>query len=131
MCTPGRRHLGASVAELAAVSPPLGSRERQPPLWLAEGARGLTRGDGTTASDLDVLVIRPDGMAADDEWADQLSDAGERLWRATGNQVAWINLSRADLRRVVKAKEPIVDEWRRDAVHLHGAELRRLLRAAG
>lgn len=89
------------------------------------------RGDGDVRSDLDVLLVRPDGITADHErWDDQLLTAGQTLQRATGNNVAFLNLSRADLRRVVRAKEPIVDEWRRDAIHLHGVELARLLRRA-
>lgn len=87
------------------------------------------RGDGDTASDLDVLLVRPPGLEADDPgWADQLLSGGERLWRATGNRVAWFDVSEADLARAVRGGEPIVDQWRRDAMRLTGRDLRGLLR---
>jgi predicted nucleotidyltransferase len=89
------------------------------------------RGDGDVHSDLDVLLVRPDGVAPDDEgWEQQLSGAMDLWQRATGNNVSLINVSRADIRRVVRAREPIVDEWRRDAIHLHGMDLPQLLRRA-
>jgi hypothetical protein len=90
------------------------------------------RGDGTTASDLDLLVVRPDGPGdADDErWEQQLFETGERIFAATGNRAAWFVTSPADLGRAVQAGEPIVGDWRRDAVHLAGRRLEALLRAA-
>jgi hypothetical protein len=88
------------------------------------------RGDGTTGSDLDLLVVRPDRpRAADDErWDQQLFDSGERIAAATGNRAAWLITTPADLHRAVKSTEPIVGEWRRDGVHLAGRRLEVLLR---
>lgn len=89
------------------------------------------RGDGHTRSDLDLLVVRPDGHNADDEaWEEQLFEGGERIRAATGNRAAWFVTTPADLRRAVEAGEPIVGEWRRDAVHLTGRRLQALLREA-
>jgi len=89
------------------------------------------RGDGDTSSDLDLLVIRPTGRREDDPaWGEQLVTSGQRIHAATGNHVAWFNISRADLRRATRAGEPIVDEWRRDTLRLVGTDLRALLRRA-
>jgi hypothetical protein len=89
------------------------------------------RGDGDTSSDLDILVIRPTGRSEDDPaWGEQLATSGQRIHAATGNHVAWFNISRADLRRAVRAGEPIVDQWRRDALRLVGSDLPALLRRA-
>jgi hypothetical protein len=90
------------------------------------------RGDGTTASDLDLLVIRtePRNDAEAEYWDQQLFDAGERISTATGNSAAWLVTTPSDLRRAVDAREPIVDEWRRDTIHLAGRRLDPLLRAA-
>ena len=90
------------------------------------------RGDGTTASDLDLLVVRRDGGtdAEDEGWDDQLFTSGERIFAATGNRPAWLTLTAADLRRAVQAAEPMVGEWRRDALHLAGRRLDALLREA-
>jgi DNA-binding transcriptional ArsR family regulator len=89
------------------------------------------RGDGDTSSDLDILVVRPSRIREDDPaWAGQLVTSGQRIHAATGNHVAWFNVSRADLRRAVRAGELIVDEWRRDALRLVGNDLPALLRRA-
>ena len=90
------------------------------------------RGDGTTASDLDLLVVRANRASddLDDEWDQQLYDSGERILAATGNRAAWLVTTMTDLQRAVKLGEPIVDEWRRDGIHLAGRRLSTLLRDA-
>jgi DNA-binding transcriptional ArsR family regulator len=88
------------------------------------------RGDGDTRSDLDLLVIRPDDSGDDDAWDDQLFASGERIFAATGNRAAWFVTTQADLCRAIAAGEPIIGEWRRDAVHLAGRRIDALLREA-
>jgi hypothetical protein len=91
------------------------------------------RGDGTTGSDLDLLVVRPDRLDDDAEqaWEEQLASSSGRLRLATGNPVSYLDLTRAGLGEVVRAGDPIVGNWRQDAVHLFGQRLDTLLRAAG
>lgn len=84
------------------------------------------RRDGTTRSDLDILVVRPDGLA--DGWDGQLVDSGERIRAMTGNQPAWFVTTTDDLGRARAAGEPIIGEWRRDGIHLFGRRLEALLR---
>lgn len=89
------------------------------------------RADGTTSSDLDLLVIRPDTSNDDDEsWDEQLFECGQRIFAATGNRAAWFLTTPGDLRRAVEAGEPIIGEWRRDGIHLAGRRLEALLRQA-
>ena len=90
------------------------------------------RGDGSTSSDLDLLVVLADPHKGDDDeaWEEELYDSGERILAATGNRAAWFLTSPADLRRAVEAGEPIIGEWRRDGVHLAGRRLDALLREA-
>ncbi len=90
------------------------------------------RGDGGTASDLDLLVVQPDRRSGpdDERWEQQLFDSGERILAATGNRAAWLVTTPSDLRGAVKAGEPIVTEWRRDGIHLAGKRLDVLLREA-
>ena len=92
----------------------------------------LSRGDGTTGSDLDLLVIRAEGPNEDDEegWAEQLFESGERIFAATGNRASWFVTTPVELRRAVHTGEPIIAEWRRDAIHLTGRRLEALLRQA-
>ena len=96
------------------------------------GVRVGRPGDGHTRSDLDLLVVRPDATRRHDDeaWEEQLFEGGERIRAATGNRAAWFVTTPADLRRAVEAGEPIVGEWRRDAVHLTGRRLEALLREA-
>jgi predicted nucleotidyltransferase len=91
------------------------------------------RGDGTTGSDLDLLVVRPDRLDGDAEqrWEGQLAESSGRVRLATGNPVSYLDLTRAELGEVVRAEEPIVANWRQDAVHLFGQRLDVLLRASG
>lgn len=86
------------------------------------------RGDGTTRSDLDLLVVRPPDAGDDDRWEEQLFASGETVLAATGNRAAWFVTTPADLARAVRAGEPVVAEWRRDGIHLTGRRLEALLR---
>lgn len=137
LCRLNREHLAADalvlLAELRAAL--IATLRREVGSWptLPEHASlfgSAARGDGDTTSDLDVLVVPPPGLSEDEPaWTEQLSGTAERLRRATGNDVAWFEVSRADLRRAVRAKEPILDEWRRDAVRLAGVDLPTILRS--
>lgn len=87
------------------------------------------RGDGDTASDLDILLVRPATCDEDDPvWRQQLFESGNRIRTATGNHVAWFDISRTELYRASRVGESLVDEWRRDAVRLVGPDLHSLLR---
>jgi predicted nucleotidyltransferase len=79
------------------------------------------RRDGDSTSDIDVLVVSDaDDLAL---LVDQLT---ERIQAWTGNPAQVFGLSRADLRRLRRAKEPITDTWERDLVVICGD--RRVLR---
>jgi hypothetical protein len=89
------------------------------------------RGDGNTSSDLDILLIHPDGAGGEDEksgWSEQLHDSGQRIHRRTGNWPSWFEVSFSTLRRAVTNKEPLVAEWRSDNVRLAGITLDETLR---
>lgn len=100
----------------------------QPPLH-ASIFGSAARGDGGTTSDLDILVIRDDHVEADEpSWTDQLFETANQLRAASGNAVSWFELGPADLRRAIRAAEPIVDDWRHDSVTLYGPPARSLLK---
>ncbi|PZF84493.1 nucleotidyltransferase domain-containing protein [Jiangella anatolica] len=91
----------------------------------------VARGDGDEASDIDVLVVRPAGREPDDEpWLTQLHETAATAHRATGNSLAWFELSADEIARAVRAREPIIAEWQRDGVHLAGVRLPELIRDA-
>lgn len=84
------------------------------------------RGDGDVDSDIDLLLVH----GFDDpppEWADQLGDLGDQARRWSGNYLQIYDLSRAGLLAHIEAGEPIVNDWKRDAVRIHGPEIRTLI----
>jgi predicted nucleotidyltransferase len=79
------------------------------------------RGDGDTASDIDLLLIQPsfdyhdDALGSWEQQIDRLRDLAER-W--TGNPLQIVQLTVAEWRRRGKAHRQLVDEIRRDAIEL-------------
>lgn len=90
------------------------------------------RGDGGTRSDIDLLAVHAPFQSPNEQeaWDDQLARSGEAIHRWTGNWVGWFQVSDDDLRRMDAAGEPILMEWRRDAITLFGPPLLTLLRGA-
>lgn len=87
------------------------------------------RGDGDTGSDIDLLLLRPDGVEEDEPpWADQVDRLRERIRAWTGNHCQTFQLDRARLAEHVRISDPLVDELRRDAITLAGRDLRAVLR---
>lgn len=87
------------------------------------------RGDGDLHSDIDILLIEPDGVDHD-TWDAQLLAAGERIERRTGNHVAWVSLPHTQLHVAADAEEPIFAAWQTDGIHLTGTRLTALLSTA-
>lgn len=92
--------------------------------WLAErperilvaGLFGSTaRRDGDQQSDIDVIVVA-EGDTLDD-LADELADR-VRAW--TGNRAQIIGMKPAELDRLRRQREPILDEWTRDLIVVCG-----------
>lgn len=89
------------------------------------------RGDGGVGSDIDVLVVRPDGIDIDDAgWRQQLSAVGAAVHDWTGNRVSWLELSAGEVSAAISGGEAIVAEWRRDSITLAGEPVDELLRGA-
>ena len=81
------------------------------------------RRDGDEHSDIDLLVV------ADSPGLDDLADdlaVCVRRW--TGNDAQVISKTRAEMRDLVRAREPLLSEWERDLVVLVGD--RHLLKSA-
>lgn len=88
------------------------------------------RGDGDDASDLDILIVRPDDVALDDEvWAEQLSTLSRAGTRWSGNTVQLTEFSETELRDAVVRREPLITELRSDAIDLAGRPIRECLGA--
>ncbi len=103
----------------------------QPPLVHASLFGSFARGEATTASDIDVLLVLPPDAAGDPEsrtvQLDRLA-ADIRTW--TGNRAQIIDTTLETLSVMITQEDPLVDSWRTDHVHLTGTRLLDLLRAA-
>ena len=87
----------------------------------------MARGESHPTSDVDLLVVRPDEVVFDDPvWRTQLSALSDSAHSWTGHFVTWLELSAQELADAV-GEEAIVDEWRRDGVHLGGGSLDALI----
>ncbi len=87
------------------------------------------RRDGDIDSDIDILLIRPPdfGSRQRELWATQVHRMRELVQRWTGNQCQVTDRSVSSIRRLARSREPIVDEWRKDAIKLAGADIDQLL----
>jgi len=79
----------------------------------------VARGDSTKTSDVDLLVVFPDGVALDDrdEFVTGLRD-NVQLW--TGNDAQIYDLSESALTRQKEEGDPIVDSWAAEGIILFG-----------
>ena len=85
------------------------------------------RGDGDSNSDIDLLVIRPDGVRPEDErWRAQLDNLAEAITRWSGNHAGLAELDRAGIRAILAERNPIERNLQRDAVLLLGTSLQEL-----
>jgi predicted nucleotidyltransferase len=72
------------------------------------------RRDGDASSDIDLLVV------GDDPNLDDVDRLGRRIEAWTGNTAQVIALTPGDLRRLRRAKEPILAVWERELVVISG-----------
>jgi predicted nucleotidyltransferase len=103
----------------------------QPPLLHASLFGSFARGEATTASDIDVLLVLAPDVAGDLEsrttQLDRLA-ADIRAW--TGNRAQIIAITLETLSAMITDDDPLVGSWRTDHVHLTGTRLLNLLRGA-
>jgi predicted nucleotidyltransferase len=91
--------------------------------WLFGSA---ARGDGDTGSDIDILLVSA-GDLDDAEWDDVVWSLRTKVPRWTGNGLQLVEHSSASLARLVKGRNRLISEIRRDGVALvtRGAPLLR------
>lgn len=87
------------------------------------------RGDADAGSDIDLLIVRPANVAADDpRWRGQLDGLTHSVERWTGNALSISELSDADIARLAAERPPVIDALSADAITLAGPDASRLFR---
>lgn len=88
------------------------------------------RGDGDEKSDIDLLLVRPNGVDPETaHWRAQVDRLREDVARWTGNRPAISELSESDLNAMSADKPPILRELLDDAVVLSGPRFSDYMRA--
>jgi hypothetical protein len=83
------------------------------------------RGDGDATSDIDILLVRPDDVSEDDPpWAEQVDRLRHCVVSWTGNRCHAFQVDRQRLAEHMRANDPLIDSWLRDAITLAGPDLR-------
>ena len=134
--TLNRNHLLAPVVEqMAGVRVELIQRLRDgigswaTPAIHASLFGSAARGDGDTRSDIDLFVVRPADVDADDHgWCEQVDRLGDAVRGWTGNNAGIAEVSEHELPRLRSDRPPVVEELQRDAIELAGESTQALLR---
>jgi predicted nucleotidyltransferase len=81
----------------------------------------MARGEGTAESDIDVLVIRPDAVSADDtKWRDQLEQFADRVQAWSGNACEILEFSQDEFGTAMTRGRRLARELRSDVICLGG-----------
>jgi predicted nucleotidyltransferase len=89
------------------------------------------RGDGDTHSDIDLFIVRPETVPAEDpSWQEQLDELRDKIQRWTGNRAAMHEKSETELAQLQVEERPILAELRADAIALSGSDMTTLLETA-
>lgn len=133
-----REHLAAPAVEvLMGMRAALWDRLRTAiaawdPLAVHASAFGsAARGDGGAAGDIDLLLVRPRDLDAEDPaWREQVAELGDRVLRWTGNHAGIAELAASDLPALAVERPELADNLRSDAITLAGPSVAALLEAS-
>lgn len=91
----------------------------------------FARGDDDAASDLDVVVVRPDAVGDDDQaWADSIRRWESHVRELSGNTVNRIEIAEDEVVRVATSRRPLWRAIRSEGIVLLGRSLREIGSAA-
>lgn len=86
------------------------------------------RQDGDIDSDIDIFLVRPAGVDAEDAtWGKQSQDLGDAILAWTGNHAGIIDFAEQDIGPMRDQSPPVLRELRQDGIDLAGTPLRELL----
>lgn len=130
-----RNHVAAgAVLELAALRTTFLQRVSdavavwKPPAVSVVLFGSVARGEAGLASDIDLLVVRPDSVAAVDlAWERQVDELTVSVHRWTGNPCEILEYGESELAALISAGDSLVDNLRNDGIAVAGASPRSLL----
>lgn len=133
--TLNREHLAAPAVDLLTnMRGELFDRLRQAVnFWEIKAAHvslfgSFARGEGGTTSDIDLFVVRPQGIDQEDpRWREQLDLLAREVQRWTGNPAGIAEVGRREIPRLRREEPPILAELRADAITIAGTEAAALL----
>lgn len=83
------------------------------------------RGEGSASSDIDLLVVRPSHINAEDPaWRNQLDELADQVWLWTGNHAGLVELSHRDLFQTLEERPPVLEDVIEHGIDLAGAPIR-------
>ncbi len=83
------------------------------------------RQEGNTQSDIDLLLIRPDSIAPDDQpWANDRALLSESVERWSGNHAAVLDWTIDELRTARAKQEPLLADMMNEGITVYGTPLR-------
>ena len=86
------------------------------------------RRDGDARSDIDILIVRPDGIGeGDDAWEYQVDSLREAVLSWTGNRCQSFVIDRARLAAYLAVSDPLVENWLSDEVLIAGERLKAII----
>jgi len=81
------------------------------------------RADGDTASDIDMLIVRPQQIADEDAaWREQLHQLAEHIELWSGNHASLHELTPRDLKAALRRNEPIITSLRDQSITIAGPD---------
>lgn len=89
----------------------------------------FARGEAGRASDIDVVIVWDNSSGTDQRYA-TMDALHERITLMTGNRLDIVDLSEADLYRLIVDEDPLVQSWRDESRTLIGKDLRMRLMAS-
>lgn len=88
----------------------------------------LARGSGSSRSDIDLLVVRPQkARESDEEWLMQTMRLADKVREWSGNRCEVLEYTAAELRGLVRKRDALISSLRRDAQLIAGQPVRGLL----
>ena len=91
----------------------------------------FARGDDDAASDIDVVVVRPEAIDEEDpEWSDSIARWESQVRRVSGNPLNRVEVAEDEVPRLVRSRRPLWGAILREGITLQGRPLAEIGAAA-